>query len=551
MMLDALVLGLDARTKVAQLSHTTISADELFDLLLSEFGLEDGAEGKLARLGRIQAFLDEWTAVGRNSVLVVDEAQNLSLSVLEEIRLLSNLRSQGQCSLQIVLAGQPEFRELLEREELRQLKQRIGIRYHLTPLSAGETGEYISHRLNVAGSNEPVFDRGALEAIFAYAGGVPRMINILCDRALVAGYGANKRRIGKELIAETIQDLEGAGFSATREAVAPEIPSGRGTGSPVAPPAEEPVEAPVAASADPELPSRPSAEPGERSPVIPEPVAVEPRVQRRPERRPRPQPRRRSAPEGVVGASVAYRRVPTWTLPAVIVVGALAVVAFSGLQTEWWRGIAGAWGERMSARSTVGEEQSRAAETEPTRDDASSGRGSVTGAMDGIVDTSVDEASAGESEAEAVSERAPSEAPAGGGDAETGTAEPVEPGPAGSVETEVAESLDRQERSGDVVNVETVTRAVDPAPRVALARGPGGAYRAVALSSRDSDAAAEVVSRLGDGGFSAEVIPVDIGDGSVWHRVVVAGGYPSLESAREAVDALKRLGYDGAWVHRE
>jgi len=211
MMLDALVLGLDARTKVARLSHTTISEDELFKLLISELGLNDHGDGKLERLGEIQEFLDEWTAAGRNSVLVVDEAQNLSLPVLEEIRLLSNLRSQGQCSLQIVLAGQPEFRTKLDQQELRQLKQRIGIRYHLTPLSAAETGEYITHRLGVAGADgSTIFDKGAVDAIFAYAGGVPRMINIVCDRALVAGYGANRRRIGKALILETVQDIEGA-----------------------------------------------------------------------------------------------------------------------------------------------------------------------------------------------------------------------------------------------------------------------------------------------------------------------------------------------------
>ncbi|MCK4512320.1 AAA family ATPase, partial [bacterium] len=225
MILDALVLGLDARTKVARLSHTTISEDELFELLVREFGLEHRGGGKLERLSEIQEFLDEWTAAGRNSVLVVDEAQNLSLPVLEEIRLLSNLRSQGKCSLQIVLAGQPEFRTRLDQEDLRQLKQRIGIRYHLTPLSAGETGEYVAHRMNVAGATgSTIFDRGAVDAVFAYAGGVPRMINIICDRALVAGYGANRRRIGKALILETVEDIEGVEFGAARAAASDEPP---------------------------------------------------------------------------------------------------------------------------------------------------------------------------------------------------------------------------------------------------------------------------------------------------------------------------------------
>lgn len=210
MMLDALVQGLDVRTKVARLSHTTIAEDELFPMLTSEFGIETAGGGKLEKLRAIQGFLDDWTADGRNAVLVVDEAQNLSSPVLEEIRLLSNLRSHGQCSLQIVLAGQPELRERLEHQDLRQLKQRIGVRYHLTPLSSTETAEYISHRLSVAGSRGArIFDRGATGAIYDYSGGVPRMINILCDRVLVAGYGAGSGRIGRQLVLETIKDLDG------------------------------------------------------------------------------------------------------------------------------------------------------------------------------------------------------------------------------------------------------------------------------------------------------------------------------------------------------
>ncbi|MBN2565559.1 MAG: AAA family ATPase, partial [Candidatus Eisenbacteria bacterium] len=172
MMLDALVLGLDASTKIARLSHTTISENELLDVLISEFGIQSSAEGKLKRLRDVQSFLDEWTARGRNAVLVVDEAQNLSLPVLEEIRLLSNLRSHGKCSLQIVLAGQPEFRDKLDQPDLRQLRQRIGIRYHLTPLSREETGEYVAHRMRVAGADSGiVFEAQALKAVYRLTGG--------------------------------------------------------------------------------------------------------------------------------------------------------------------------------------------------------------------------------------------------------------------------------------------------------------------------------------------------------------------------------------------
>jgi len=211
MMLDALVAGLDASTRVARLSHTTIHPDELVGLLAAELGVESREGGKLDRLRAVQDFLDDWTGSGRNAVLVVDEAQNLSPEVLEEIRLLSNLRSHGKCALQIVLAGQPEFRERLDLPELAQLKQRIGIRYHLTPLSAGETADYVRHRLAVAGSKGvTVFDEGAMSRIYDYSGGVPRKINVLCDRALVAGYAANKQRIGRSIVQETVGELEGA-----------------------------------------------------------------------------------------------------------------------------------------------------------------------------------------------------------------------------------------------------------------------------------------------------------------------------------------------------
>jgi general secretion pathway protein A len=327
MMLDALVLGLDARTKVARLSHTTISEDELFELLVREFGLEHHGGGKLERLSEIQEFLDEWTAVGRNSVLVVDEAQNLSLPVLEEIRLLSNLRSQGKCSLQIVLAGQPEFRTKLDQEDLRQLKQRIGIRYHLTPLSAGETGEYIAHRMNVAGATgSMIFDKGAVDAIFAYAGGVPRMINIVCDRALVAGYGANRRRIGRALVLETIEDIEGAELGASRVAASDEASSVHvGKVVDASPPRpvltaapgtmreENPVAAKVVDAVPQALdPARP------RELTTPRAIAIPGRVR-------------------VIGASVKSRVLPTWVLPALVVVVALAAVIVSAIGTGWWR----------------------------------------------------------------------------------------------------------------------------------------------------------------------------------------------------------------------
>ena len=524
MMLDALVLGLDARTKVARLSHTTISEDELFELLISELGLEHHGGGKLERLGEIQRFLDEWTAAGRNSVLVVDEAQNLALPVLEEIRLLSNLRSQGQCSLQIVLAGQPEFRTRLDQDNLRQLKQRIGIRYHLTPLSAGETGEYISHRLNVAGAEgSTIFDRGAIDAIFAYAGGVPRMINVVCDRALVAGYGANRRRIGKALILETVEDIEGAVLGVP--------PAAASDGAVPTRPAE-------AADAPPARPS-PSSEPAPIRAVHVTPDSASVSVAASDPVRPRERTSARAFPTragGVVGASIRNRVVPAWVLPSLLVVAALAAAIFSAVSTGWWRTLVeprdgGPTVTSVAGRKDpvdVGESVDAGGEDFTTENSDISGESVGLVAVSDIVETSVEEAGASE------------------GDGATAVAVPEIPGEIGEIVEEAATqytatptpSADEPELASSWQDIPGIS-------------GPGGSYRAVALSGRDADSASKEVSLLAERGFSAEVIPVDIGDGGLWYRVAVRGGYPALDEAREIVDELKRLGYDSAWVLRE
>lgn len=208
-MLDALVHGLDATTKVAWLSNTTIGRTDLLRALAWELGIELRGRTKMEILREISVFLSHWTASGKNAVFVVDEAQNMSLPLLEEIRLLSNLRAMGRCSLQIILAGQPELKEKLELPQLRQLRQRIGIRYHLVPLSQGETREYIHHRLTVAGATDlDVFDQSAVDAVFEYSCGVPRVINIVCDNALLSGYADGRRWIGRRTIEETIDAVE-------------------------------------------------------------------------------------------------------------------------------------------------------------------------------------------------------------------------------------------------------------------------------------------------------------------------------------------------------
>ncbi len=208
-MLDVLISELDASTTIAKLSYTTIDELDLLRLLARGFGIEGEASSKAMILNLLSERLSTWSTEGRNAAFVVDEAQNLSLPVLEEIRLLSNLRANGRLSLQIILAGQPELREKLDATELRQLRQRIGVRYHLTPLSRQETGEYVAHRMAVAGSQERVFDAAAIGAIYDYSQGVPRVINMVCDRALLAGYAENRRRVTSDLVLRAIDGLEG------------------------------------------------------------------------------------------------------------------------------------------------------------------------------------------------------------------------------------------------------------------------------------------------------------------------------------------------------
>lgn len=209
LMLDALVHGLDATTKVARITNTTISRMDLLRALAWELGLPGTGRTKMEMLKEVSDCLSQWAADGRNAVFVIDEAQNLEAPLLEEIRLLSNLRSLARSTLQIVLAGQPELRTKLEGVDLRQLRQRIGIRYHLEPLSLDETGEYVRHRLRVAGAKDDrIFDASAIDAVYEYSQGIPRMVNIICDNSLLSGYADGKAWIGRRTVRETVESLE-------------------------------------------------------------------------------------------------------------------------------------------------------------------------------------------------------------------------------------------------------------------------------------------------------------------------------------------------------
>ncbi len=205
-----LLRQLDDRTEGAVILNPSLSELELLKAINEDFGIHSIGTTKKDLLDELNAFLLERRAMGFNMVLVIDEAQNLAPALLEQIRLLSNLETETEKLIQIILLGQPELRDLLARPDLRQLTQRITARYHLGPLSTREVGAYIQHRMGVAGNAEAVhFSRGILRRIFAFSRGTPRLINVVCDRALLGGFAANSRQMTRGLVKQAIREITG------------------------------------------------------------------------------------------------------------------------------------------------------------------------------------------------------------------------------------------------------------------------------------------------------------------------------------------------------
>ncbi len=204
-----LIERLGSGTEVAYLFNPSRSPTELLHAVLSEFSLTaSGNRNDL--ITKLNEFLLQKKREGRRVLLIVDEAQNLSTSTLEQIRLLSNLETSSSKLIQILLLGQPELDRLLDSRALRQLRQRISVRWSLGPMTARETRAYVRHRLRIAaGSEQDIFSQAALRAIYRRAGGVPRLVNVLCDRALLAGYGSRARTIGPALVRRSVRETLG------------------------------------------------------------------------------------------------------------------------------------------------------------------------------------------------------------------------------------------------------------------------------------------------------------------------------------------------------
>lgn len=195
------------QTKVIYLLNANLSFDDLLQTLLREFDAAPESASASSRVNQLHGVLVEQFRQGRSVVLVVDEAQNMPAETLEGLRVLSNLETATDKLLQIVFCGQPEFDDKLERSELRQLKQRIAVRATLAPLTAAEGTRYIQHRLALAGAaDQAIFTKGAIEEIVKEARGIPRLINILCDNALITAFGYQKRQVTRKVAREIIAD---------------------------------------------------------------------------------------------------------------------------------------------------------------------------------------------------------------------------------------------------------------------------------------------------------------------------------------------------------
>jgi len=187
-----------------------LSETQLLRAIIAEFGIETNCRDRFTALSVLNEFLLTLNTAGREAVLIIDEAQDLTTGLLEMTRLLSNLETESHKLLQIVLAGQPELRLKLRSPALRQLDQRIGVRYHLRAMSLPETGEYIRHRLSTVGGGDVEFTDDAVVEIFRHSGGTPRVINNLGDKALLAGYVRGTRRIDAALVEAAVHEMREA-----------------------------------------------------------------------------------------------------------------------------------------------------------------------------------------------------------------------------------------------------------------------------------------------------------------------------------------------------
>jgi general secretion pathway protein A len=227
-LIETFIRELQTDVIVAQINQTQLSPTEFLQTVLVQFGFSPYAMKKPEILATLQQFLSEQYSNGRKVFLIVDEAQNLNNRVLEELRMLSGVETTKEKALHIILAGQPELNEKLNSQELLQLSQRVRLRFHLTALTAAETSAYIDHRLEVAGSQgRRIFAEETYPKIFKYTGGVPRLINALCDTCMNVAFGRDRDTVSAADLDGAIDELQWVEFAAgTNRMKAPQVESG-------------------------------------------------------------------------------------------------------------------------------------------------------------------------------------------------------------------------------------------------------------------------------------------------------------------------------------
>lgn len=214
-----LINKLDQSTKVALVLNTHLGKKELLTTILEDLDIEYRSTSKTHLLSALNEYLLEQASKDVNVVLIIDEAQNLTPSVIEEVRMLSNLETEREKLIQIILMGQPELRKKLAMPKLAQFRQRVVFHYHLDPLNRKEAGEYIKHRLKKAGNKEAdIFEEGAIDEIYKHSKGIPRLINVMCHNALISGLVYETRLITSKIALEAIGEAEnGLGMAPKHE----------------------------------------------------------------------------------------------------------------------------------------------------------------------------------------------------------------------------------------------------------------------------------------------------------------------------------------------
>ena len=219
-LIESFLRQLDSDVVIAQINQTQVNAVEFLQSVLAQFGFSPFKMKKAELIATLNTFLIEQYAAGRKVLLIIDEAQNLSLKVLEEIRMLSGIEATKEKVLRIILAGQPELNEKLDSPELVQLSQRVRLRFHLGALSREDLRLYVLHRLEVAGANgREIFAEDTYPEIVRYSGGIPRLVNTLCDTAMMAAFNEDRDHVTLADIAAAVSELQWVEFSARIHAI--------------------------------------------------------------------------------------------------------------------------------------------------------------------------------------------------------------------------------------------------------------------------------------------------------------------------------------------